>query len=164
LDKELTEVNYILISKSRSYVVLGGFGVIMSVCYFMASLQLPFGKIDMPGAALFPVFSSVVLLIASITTIWEGYSMDRSEKVNLPLGPSLRRLLYFISLLAAYLVALPWVGDMIAGTTFAGLLILVLSKIGWKRSVTYALIMAVTIHVIFVIILKVPMPRGVLFQ
>ena len=90
--------------------------------------------------------------------------MDRSEKVNLPLGPSLRRLMYFISMLAAYLLALPWVGNIIAGATFAGLLILLLSKIGWKRSVTYALIMALTIHVIFVTILKVPMPRGVLFQ
>ena len=160
----MTEVNSVLISKSRSYVVFGGFGVIMSACYFLASLKLPFGRIDMPGAALFPVFSSVVLLIASITTIWEGYSMDRSEKVNLPLGPSLRRLMYFISMLAAYLLALPWVGNIIAGATFAGLLILLLSKIGWKRSVTYALIMALTIHVIFVTILKVPMPRGVLFQ
>lgn len=160
----MIEVNSILISKSRSYVIFGGFGVIMSVSYFVASLHLPFGRIEMPGAALFPAFSSVVLLIASITTIWEGYSMDRSEKVEMPLGQSLRRLMYFIGLLAAYLLALPWVGDLVAGTAFAGLLIILLSKVGWKSSITYAFVMAATIHVIFVILLKVPMPRGVLFQ
>jgi putative tricarboxylic transport membrane protein len=155
-------MNSASIAKRRGHLVLGGAGVLLSMVYLGASLQLPFGRMATPGEALFPVLSAVVLFGASLATIWEGWRMEPSEQVELLAGANLQRLLGLLGLIVGYLLALPWVGNLIARTTFVALLIRLRSGVTWPRSIAYAVTMAVAIHVVFVTVLNVPMPRGVL--
>lgn len=150
------------IRKRNGYLAVGGIGLVLSVGYLGMAFQLPFGKPDQPGAGLFPVVVGVMLMLASLAAMWEGWQMDKAEQIELPVGADLKRLLSLIGLLFGYFLALPWLGHFISSVLFCIFLIRVLSDLGWLRIVIYALLMSVGIYMIFVYLMKVPMPRGVL--
>jgi len=116
---------------------------------------------DQPGAAIFPVVVGLILMFASLTTLWEGWRIDRNERVDLPAGTDLRRLLSLIGLLLGYFLALSVLGQIISSMLFCALLMRSLSDLGWTRIAAYSLVISISLYALFVVILKVPMPRGI---
>jgi putative tricarboxylic transport membrane protein len=147
--------------KRKAYLLLGGGGMIFTACYLGMSFRLPFGEIDEPGAAIFPVAVGFLLMLGSVATLWEGWKMDSAEHVDLPAGTGRRRLLRLIGLLLGYFCALPWLGQIISSSLFCMLLMRVLSDISWPRVIAYSLATSIGLYAVFVYLLKVPMPRGV---
>ncbi len=152
----------ILVQKNKACLVLGGIGMFLAAGYLWMSFQLPFGQLDQPGAALFPVIVGVALFAASLVTMWEGWKMDKAEQIELPYGPDRKRLLSVIALLLGYFLLLPLLGQIITSTVFCALLFRVLSNINWPRVMVYSLVMSIVLNVVFILILKIPMPRGML--
>ncbi|MBI4292352.1 MAG: tripartite tricarboxylate transporter TctB family protein [Betaproteobacteria bacterium] len=148
------------LQKRNAYLVIGASGLLLAAGYLGMSFQLPFGQLDQPGAAVFPIIVGATLIVASLMTLWEGWQMDRAEQVEFPAGTDRKRLFGLLALLLAYFLALPWVGQFIGSTLFCILLMRVLSDLGWARIVAYSLALAIALHVAFVILLKVPMPRS----
>ncbi|MFH0882820.1 MAG: tripartite tricarboxylate transporter TctB family protein, partial [bacterium] len=62
-----------------------------------------------------------------------------------------------------YILLLPWLGQLICSILFCILLLRVLSTLSWLRIVLYSLAISLTLYVAFIVLLKVPMPRGALF-
>lgn len=152
------------LQKSKACLVLGSIGLFLAVGYLWMSFQLPFGKMDQPGAALFPVIVGVVLAAASLITMWEGWKMNRAEQIELPAGSGRKRLLSTIGLLLGYFLILPLLGQIITSTVFCMLLFRVLSKISWSRVVVYSLAMSIALNIVFIFTFKIPMPRGMLID
>jgi putative tricarboxylic transport membrane protein len=148
--------------KRKGYLAMGSGGVFIAAVYLGISFRLPFGQMDQPGAAVFPVAVGAILLLASLTTLWEGLRMDRGEQVSLPAGEDLRRMVSLIGSLLGYFLALPWLGQIISSTLFGILLMRVLSDLGWPRIVAYSLTISIVLYAVFVMLLKVPMPPGIL--
>ena len=147
--------------KRKGYLVMGGCGLLAAAVYLGLSFQLPFGEMDQPGAAIFPALVGIILAVASFATLREGWWMDRAEEIDLPMGVDIRRLLILIGLLLGYFLALPWLGQIISSLLFCTLLMRVLSRLGWTRIVAYSLTISITLYAVFVVLLKVPMPRGI---
>jgi putative tricarboxylic transport membrane protein len=152
------------LQKSKSCLVLGGIGLFLAVGYLWMSFRLPFGKMDQPGAALFPVIVGVVLATASLITMWEGWKMNKADQIQWPAGSDRMRLLRTIGLLFGYFLLLPLLGQIITSTVFCTLLFRVLSKISWSRVVVYSLMMSIALNIVFVFMFKIPMPRGMLID
>ena len=150
------------LQKRNAYFVIGGIGLVLAAGYLWMSFQLPFGQMDQPGAGVFPVIVGVTLTLASLITMWEGWQLDKTVRLNLPVGADRRRLFSLIGLLVGYFLALPWLGQMISSALFCALLMRVLSDLGWPRIVAYSLVMSIALYVVFVFLLKVPLPRGTL--
>jgi putative tricarboxylic transport membrane protein len=148
--------------KRKGYLGMGGGGLLAAAVYLGLAFQMPFGEMDQPGAAVFPVAVGVILMLASLTTLWEGWRLDRGEQVVLPVGTNLRRLLSLVGLLLGYILALPWLGQIIGSALFCMLLMRVISDLGWPRIAVYSLAISVVLYAVFVMLLKVPMPRGIL--
>ena len=148
--------------KGNAYLVTGGIGLFLGAGYLGMSFQLPFGRIDQPGAGLFPVIVGVVMMFASLTTMWEGWRLGKAKQVEFPAGVDRKRLLSLIGLLFGYFLALPWLGYITSTTLFFILVMRVLSNLGWPRIVAYSLAMTLALYVVFLFLLKVPMPRGML--
>ena len=148
--------------KRKGYLVIGGIGTLLAVGYLGLSLQLPFGQMDQPGAAVFPIIVGITLLLASLSTLWEGWRLDSALQVDLPTGTDRKRLLSLIGLLFVYFFALPWLGQIIASTLLCVLLIRLLSDLGWPRTIAYSLAISFMLYGVFVFLLKVPMPQGVI--
>jgi putative tricarboxylic transport membrane protein len=148
--------------KRKGYLAVGGLGLVISIGYLGMSVQLPFGSVAQPGAGVFPIIVGVVLMLTSLAAMWEGWQMDKAEQVAVPVGADRKRLLSLIGLLLVYFVALPWLGQIISSALFCLFLMRLLSDTSWSRIIVYSLVIAVALHFVFVHLLQVPMPRGVL--
>lgn len=155
-------MNVIRLQKRKGYLVTGAGGLVLSAGYLGLSVQLPFGELARPGASLFPIMVGALLAVASLSTLWEGWRTASAEQVELPAGRDARRLLVLVGALFVYIVALPWLGQVIASSLFLVLLMRVLSDTSWIRVIAYALIISGTLYAVFVRMLSVPMPRGLL--
>jgi putative tricarboxylic transport membrane protein len=150
------------VGKRKGYIAIGGAGLVVGASYLGLALELPFGALDQPGAAVFPVAVGILMLLVSLAAIWEGWRLDIGEQVEFPIGDDLRRLLGLVGLLLVYFVTLPWLGQLIGSALFCAGLIRLLSTTGWLRSLVYGLVMAVVLYAVFVVAFKVSMPRGIL--
>ena len=148
-------------SRSKGYIVVGAIGICLSVLYLALSFQMPMGRIRQPGAGVFPVISGFLLLLGSVSALWEGLKTRKTESVELPAGSDLRRLLVLLGGILAYLVLLPILGQLISSTIFCFVLIRVLSSLSIWRVALYALVMAGAEYLLFVRFLRLPMPAGI---
>ena len=105
-------------SRSKGYIVVGAIGICLSVLYLAVSFQMPMGRLRQPGAGVFPVISGFLLLLGSVSALWEGLKTRKSESVELPAGSDLRRLLVLVGGILGYLVLLPILGQLISSTIF----------------------------------------------
>jgi putative tricarboxylic transport membrane protein len=155
-------MNVSRIQKRKGYLAVGAAGLALSAMYLGASAQLPFGQLARPGAGVFPLIVGVLLVIGSLSTLWEGLRTAIGEQVELPAGRDRLRLLVLLAALFVYIVALPWLGQLIASALFLILLMRVLSDVAWPHVIVYSLTIAATLYAVFVRLLNVPMPRGIL--
>jgi len=152
------------VQKGKGYLIIGGIGLFFSAGYLGMSLQLPLGQMDKPGAAVFPIIVGVMLIVASLDTLWEGCQMDKDVQIALPVGADCKRLLGLIGLLFGYVVILPWLGQLIVSMLFCVLVLRLLTDLGWLRILANSLVISIVIYVLFIILLKVPMPHGMLIS
>ena len=150
------------LQKSRAYLGIGAAGVLIAAGYLGMSLDLPFGHLDQPGAGIFPVVAGVILLTAGLVTICEGLQLDAALRIELPHGTDLKRLVSLVALLLGYFIAMPLLGLLISSTIFCIFLMRVISDLSWPRIAIYSAVMCGALYAVFVFLLKVPMPRGVL--
>jgi putative tricarboxylic transport membrane protein len=144
----------------KGYLVMGGGGLLAAVVYLGLAVRMPFGEMDQPGAAVFPIVVGVILALASLATLREGWQMNRNAQIDLPAGVGLGRLAGLIGLLLGYVVVLPWLGQIVSSMVFCAVLMRVLSGLGWTRIVVYSAIIAIGLYALFVRLLQVPMPLG----
>jgi hypothetical protein len=140
---------------------VGAIGICLSVLYLALSFQMPMGRVRQPGAGVFPVISGFLLLLGSVSALWEGMKQRNSEKVELPAGSDLLRLLAVLGGVLGYLILLPVLGQLISSTLFCFVLIRALSSLSIWRVVLYAVLMSGAAYVLFVRILMLPMPVGI---
>jgi putative tricarboxylic transport membrane protein len=150
------------LQKRKGYLAIGAGGLVLSAGYLGMAVRLPFGELARPGASLFPIVVGVILAFASLSTLWEGWRTPSAERVEFPAGRDRLRLLVLVGALVVYIVALPWLGQIIASSLFLILLMRALSDAGWPRVIAYSLTISGALYVVFVRLLDVPMPRGVL--
>ncbi len=148
-------------SRSKGYIVVGAIGICLSVLYLALSFQMPMGRVRQPGAGVFPVISGFLLLLGSVSALWEGMKQRKSEKVELPAGSDLLRLLAVLGGVLGYLILLPVLGQLISSTLFCFVLIRALSSLSIWRVMLYAVLMAGAAYLLFVRILMLPMPAGI---
>jgi putative tricarboxylic transport membrane protein len=148
-------------SRSKGYIVVGAIGICLSVLYLALSFQMPMGRVRQPGAGVFPVVSGFLLLLGSVSALWEGMKQRKSEKVELPAGSDLLRLLAVLGGVLGYLILLPVLGQLISSTLFCFVLIRALSSLSIWRVMLYAVLMAGAAYLLFVRILMLPMPGGI---
>ena len=152
-------------TKSQGYMGAGIFGLVLSAGYLHMTLDLPMGEMDQPGAGVFPLLVAAVLFFASVSAAWEGWrSRQTTVALDFPEGVDRTRLLKFIGLLAVYFLAIPWLSFSLSSVIFCTLLIRLLSELNWVRASLYAVLMTAAIYLIFIFLLKVPMPGGVLID
>ena len=80
----------------------------------------------------------------------------------MPAGTDLVRLVKLIVYLAGYFLLLPLLGFPVASFLFCAFLIHALSDVSWLRCAVYAILMSASATYLFVHLLNVPLPRGIL--
>jgi putative tricarboxylic transport membrane protein len=150
------------IAKRSAYLGVGSAALALSAGYLLLSLALPFGDMEQPGAAVFPLAVAALMAVASLATLHEGWRMAGTVRIALPAGPDRQRVLVMLVLLLGYVLLLPFLGQLASSALFFMFALRLLSQYAWPRVAVYALCMAVVLHGVFVLALKVPMPKGML--
>ena len=142
--------------------ISGIFLLLLGLTVFLTCLTYPIGSFRSPGAGLFPLLASVILLIlAGIMTVQAFLKKDLAESSPARFFSSKkapqRILAGFIALLG-FRYLLPVIG--FGPSTFVFILFMsrFLGNFSWRVSLFFSLITAILVYYLFQVWLKVPMP------
>jgi len=123
------------------------------------------GKIRQPGAAVFPLIVAALMAVSSLMILFEEMmSLDSEEgPLGLPRGAGLHRLLGVVASLVGYGVMAYLGGHLIASVLLSLALVHLISPGSWVRTVVIGLAISLSTYGMFVLMLGVPLPRGVLW-
>ena len=150
----------------RGRLIAGLVGLLVSLGYgHQAWTTLPMGKMRQPGAAVFPLIVAALMAVSSLMILLEEMRSLRSEEgpLGLPRGAGLHRLLGVVATLVGYGVMAYLVGHLIASVILCLALVHLINPGSWLRTVVIGLAISLSTYGMFVWMLGVPLPRGVLW-
>jgi hypothetical protein len=143
-----------VLARAVPLVVLVAAGI-----YLTQALRLPFGAVARPGAGFYPVLVAVfAILVALAATARAFRSAPASAAVELD-ATARRRVVISVVALAAFCLALPWVGYPAAAFAFVTVVLRYLGA-GWTTALCTGALSAAVSYAIFAVLLDVPLPRG----
>lgn len=139
-------------------LLIFGFGVL-----FM-SFTYPIGSFRSPGAGLFPLLASIVLIGLSVILTVQTFKKKEGKPFPISFFPAKeapKRILFGFLALLGFRYMLPMIG--FAFTTFLFLLFLAkyLGHYSWRISLVLSVLTAVISYYLFQVWLKIPMPQSV---
>jgi hypothetical protein len=129
-------------------LVLGVFGAVVS-------FGLGVGSLSDPGAGLWPLVISLIMITASVMALLKAKQDDDVEAFDhgiLTVGLSVVSLLVYATLL-------PMIGFEIPTVLLLLFWIKILGKEGWRSAITVSLVATVVVYGLFVLLLSVPLPH-----
>ena len=127
--------------------------------YLAVALQLPFGAAERPGAGFYPVivavFAIVVALVAT-TSAFRGAAGTAAVELD---TDSRRRVAITVVALVAFCLVLPWVGYPAAAFAFVAIVLRYLGA-RWTTALLTGALSSAGSHVLFAVLLDVPLPPG----
>jgi len=148
-------------SKRIGYFVTGAIGLLLSAAYLLLSRDYPFGSMDQPGARVWPTVVGLMMIVASLFVLWEAWWMQPTDQFELPAGAGAKRVALMIVLLVGYFAALEYVGQLISSAIFCVLFMRLASPLSWPRLIVASLALAGGLYLVFVVLLKIPLPKGI---
>ena len=135
----------------------------LTIC--LISLQYPIGTIHLPGAGLFPLLASTLLMMLSgsilVVAFLKKVEQGSPKASFFPSRETPRRIIYgFVSLLA-FRYLLPLIGFAPATFLFIFFLGRFLGHYRLRVNIIFSAVTAFVSYYLFQILLKIPLPRGV---
>jgi len=153
---------FALHSKRVGYFVTGTIGVLLSALYLYLSDETPFGTLDQPGPRVWPTVVGCLMLLGSAFTLFEAWRMPRDHTFQLPSGAGAKRVVILILLMIGYFLLMEPLGQLFSSMLFCALMMRLISPMSWTRIVIASVSICVVMYVLFVVVLQIPMPKGVL--
>jgi putative tricarboxylic transport membrane protein len=139
--------------------------ITMGILFVVGSLQLGLMRRGIPGPGFLPFFSALALIICSLFVLVPALSQKGREKGSEDLFPepgSLRKVLLALFALVAFGAALEYAGYFLSTFFFMFFVTWMMEPKGWRMFTVLALITAVTSYLLFVLLLEVQLPKGLL--
>ncbi|HBB18279.1 MAG: hypothetical protein A3J94_10365 [Syntrophus sp. RIFOXYC2_FULL_54_9] len=140
--------------------------LVMGTAVFLKSLTYPVGTFRTPGAGLFPLIASTLLLSLSAILTLQAFLSRKGNGLAVtaffPEKDAPRRILLVFAGMIGYRYLLPVIGFGPSTGMFILFLIKFLGGYGWKMSLFYSGVSAVVLYYLFEAWLKIPMPLPLL--
>ena len=144
-----------MLARAVSLVLL-----VAAAVYLTLALRLPFGAAARPGAGFYPVIVAVFAIVVALAATASAFrSAPRAEAEAVALDAAARRrVLISVVALAAFCLALPWVGYPAAAFAFVAV---VLRYLGgrWTTALLTGVLSSAVSYGLFAVLLDVPLPR-----
>ncbi len=140
--------------------------ILFSIFYLATAAHLPFGTRNQPGPGVYPVLVGLLMLGSSLGLALEAVLGRRAAEspIEWPTGVAGWRMLTVAGASAGYILLVPYLGDALAGIVAMLLVLRVMGMRRWLVACALAVGVALTFHYLFVVLLSIPLPRGVLFN
>jgi len=135
----------------------------VSIGYLMMALDMPQGTGAQPGPGMWPVAVGGAWIVISLIVIGEAlFTQQVVGSVDFPKGIYRRDVILYLSATLGFIIALPWLGQYIAAVLYTFVLFKFLSKLPLWRVILNSLIVGIGVSALFIIVLQVRMPKGVI--
>jgi putative tricarboxylic transport membrane protein len=145
-----------VLARAVPLVLLAAAGV-----YLTLALRLPFGAAARPGAGFYPVIVAVFAIVVALgatASAFRGAPHAEGDAVALDVAAR-RRVVISVVALAAFCLALPWVGYPAAAFAFVAVVLRCLGG-GWTTALLLGVLSAAGSYGLFAVLLDVPLPPG----
>ena len=132
--------------------------------FVAGALQQGLMRKGVPGPGFLPFFSGLALIFVSLFVLIPTLT-QREKKKNSDFFPerdSFRKLLFALVALFAFGIALEYVGYLLSTFLFMFFIARLMEPKGWRTTALLALLTAVLSYVLFVVLLEVQLPKGLL--
>ena len=145
-----------MLARAVPLVLLAAAGV-----YLILALRLPFGAAARPGAGFYPVIVAVFAIFVALAATASAFrATPRAEPDAVELDAAARRrVVISVAALAAFCLALPWVGYPAAACAFVAVVLRYLGS-RWTTALLAGVLSAASSYGLFAGLLDVPLPRG----
>ena len=129
--------------------------------YLTLALRLPFGAAARPGAGFYPVIVAIFAIVVALVATASAFRATRAPgptAVELD-AAARRRVVISVVALAAFCLALPWVGYPAAAFAFVAVVLRYLGS-RWTTALLMGALSAAGSYGLFAVLLDVPLPRG----
>lgn len=136
----------------------------LGIC--LKSLTYPMGSLSGPGAGLFPLLSSIIVMgLSGLMTAQTFLKKDTGEASKARFFPSketpTRIFIAFMALLG-FRYLLPIIGFGISTFIFIFFLVKFVGHFSWKVSIFFSVLAGLVAYYLFQVFLKIPFPRSIL--
>jgi len=136
--------------------------LVLSSLYLWGALGYSRGTMDQPGPGLYPLFVGALLVAASIGSIVTDLVRPAQGELELPVGKDLGRVLMVLGGSAAYVLLLPYAGHLLSSIVVVFVVLQAMGLTSWPMKIGFAITLALGSYLLFDVLLKVPLPRGIL--
>jgi putative tricarboxylic transport membrane protein len=145
--------------------IIGGLTILLAAVYLYATAQIPTLEIGDPlGPKAFPILLGIALILAAILLLVE--TLKPGDTAGIETGPVDRRHLWLIGGVTLWTALYFWVFDRAGYLVSTVIYLLVLTAVfnagKWLANVLTSVLFAVGSYVLFVKILGVTLPVGIL--
>jgi putative tricarboxylic transport membrane protein len=145
--------------------IIGGLAILLAAVYLYATAQIPALEIGDPlGPKAFPILLGIALILAAILLLIETLKPDDTASVDA--GPVYRRHLWLIGAVTLWTALYFWVFDragyLVSTVVYLLALTVVFNAGKWVANVLTSVLFAIGSYVLFVKILGVTLPVGIL--
>ena len=148
----------------KNTLVASGIGT-ATILYLYEAFQLPFGAARMPDMGFVPVLGGLLVLGLCALMIGKEWIFPDKEKPQegggKELGSSRRPMLISLVLVSYPLLLVP-VGFIPSTTGLVFFCLWIMRFRGWFGSLVIALVATGLAHLLFAVLLHVPLPKGIL--
>lgn len=134
----------------------------LSVSYFAGALSYSVGTLAQPGPGLYPLFVGALLILASVGVFVSTLLRPSVKSIEFPEGRGIRQLLSITAVMIVYGVALPYTGHLLAAAIVVFGVLQAMGLRRWYIKIGLTVALSLGSFYLFDILLKVPLPRGVL--
>lgn len=129
--------------------------LLVGVAAAIGSIQLGIGELTDPGAGLWPMIISIVIVCCSLVLLIGGRRFWDAEAFS---STSLR-VVYATLSLVAYALALPYIGFEISTVLLLFFWMKVVGRERWLISLILPVVATAAFWLLFVLLLRIPLPR-----
>jgi putative tricarboxylic transport membrane protein len=139
------------------WMVFGGLFVV-------GALQHGLTKKGVPGPGFLPFFTGLALIFVSLFVLIPALSQRKKTENSdfFPERDSLKKLLFVLAVLFAFGIAMKYLGYLLTTFLFMFFVTWVMKPKGWRTTALLALGTAVVSYTLFVVLLEVNLPKGLL--
>lgn len=135
--------------------LLGGLvPLAIGICAIFGSVQLNIGELNNPGAGMWPMILAVVLTVSSIILLLTDVKKDCREKFV----PQSKNVLYAIIAIVLFILLFERVGVEFCSFVLLIYFIHFIGNESWKITISCAVGVTVMASIVFVLMLKIPLP------
>jgi putative tricarboxylic transport membrane protein len=139
------------------------FWLLFSLITCIEAYRLKLGAINKPGPGFFPFSAGLIMLILSLTALFQSIRGRKKEEKTLRQEPfRWWNIVIILIAITAYAFSLEKIGFLINTFLFICLLLKVVEPQPWKTAIIGGLITTIAANLIFNVIFRAQIPSGIL--